>query len=804
MQPNSQEDRWRLNRADFLALGIFLLIVLWSMRGIISGSSDPFIVTLKNYEPWKGQLPPGEAARPQFALDDPVSQTYAYISYAHDRLQQGEFPLWNPHTFSGAPFIANRHTGLYNPLVFLPVRFLPPTVALALFYTSHWFLAGWFMYLFLKSLGLRRPAALFGAIAYILQGAYLPLEEIITSDNAYFPAVLYYLQRTCDRKDKEGIIGFIVSFALLAITGYPQKLVFLLYMIFAWVLFTFGPGTRAAISRVAGLVAMLAVGTLLGAMQHLPMLEFYRVSLRSLPEFQAMFRTLTPAEQLDSPLSILATGFPRLCGDYLTDPALGIARDAVALRNYFYIGVLSAFGAVFAPLVWRNRHAMFFTVIFLFGWLLTASNSFYVALINVIPGFRISQGKPYFFCMTAMIIVSAFVLDHLIKHLPQNPRLFRKLSWFGFLLIGLLIGLIAVYIQTVFSPMLFPSAYKTALGWVISGLIVLAVATIMLFLYARKSAFGWTIWVIIALELVDLVPYDGHFNALVHKGSAAFPTPSIEFLQKQMAADGPFRIFRDRFTTLRPNSLMLFGLDDMGGFDSTVDADYGNLFRSIDPGMIRDSRYIDMPYQTRTFQEPFWSFLGVRYFISPSPIELPPPWKEAWTGEVHIYENTAWLPRFFLVPSIVPVTTLDQGYAESRKIDPANEAVVEGIDPQSIPDPLNNPSPLDSGNAGSVRTVSYESDSAGLQVQCPRDAYLVFSDTWFPGWRAFIDGKETPIYRTDGVVKGIVVQSGNHTVRFVYNPESQKFGWLLSGVGLLLGLALIMPIRRLFVLNSPK
>jgi hypothetical protein len=536
------------------------------------------------------------------------------------------------------------------------------------------------------------------------------------------------------------------------------------------------------------------------------MLEFYHISYRTHPEFQAVFQSLVDAEKYDSPLALLATGFPRLCGDYLSDPLLGLPRNAVALRNHAYIGVLSAFGAIFAPIVWRNIRARFFTVVFLFGWLLISSNAFYLAVSKIIPGFRFSQGKPYFFCTTAMIIVSAFVLDHVLRRLREDPRLLRKLTWFCVLLLGTLLGLTAVYLQGISLPMLFPSAYRTALGWVIAGLVVVVLAAMMLIRFGRNRMGPWVVVAIIALELIDLVPYHVHFNPLVPRGRAAFPTPAIEFLQERMVSEGPFRIFRDRLTVLRPNSLMLFGLDDMGGFDSVISADYGDLFRSIDPSMIRDSRYIDMPTHVETLREPFWSFLGVRYLVSARPIQgLPSMWKEAWKGEVCIYENTSWQSRWFLVPNIVPVDTVEEGYAEARKIDPRAEAVVVGIDRPAIPDSLRRP-PTDgnehasskSGSGGAVEADYYGSNELRLRVRSDEDSYLVFSDTWFPGWRAWVDGAETTVYRTDGVVKGVVVPAGEHGVRFLYDPLSYKLGWLLFGVGVVVGWIALGPVRAMF------
>src|SRR4030042_5923743 len=105
---------------------------------------------------------------------------------------------------------------------------------------------------------------------------------------------------------------------------------------------------------------------------------------------------------------------------------------------------------------------------------------------------------------------------------------------------------------------------------------------------------------------------------LVPKGRVCFETPSLEFLRDKTEAEGPFRGFRDRTWVLSPNTLMIFDLDEPGGFDSFVDADYAHFFRSIDPQMSRNSRTLDVPSDYIQYRPPFWSFLNVRYLLSAS------------------------------------------------------------------------------------------------------------------------------------------------------------------------------------------
>ncbi|MEE8380426.1 MAG: YfhO family protein, partial [Thermodesulfobacteriota bacterium] len=66
------------------------------------------------------------------------------------------------------------------------------------------------------------------------------------------------------------------------------------------------------------------------------------------------------------------------------------------------------------------------------------------------------------------------------------------------------------------------------------------------------------------------------------------------------------------------------------------------------------------------------------------------------------------------------------------------------------------------------------------RTQSPGQSFLILSDTYYPGWKAFIDGRETTIYKTNGIVRGTFVSPGTHLVRFVYSPLSFKIGTLVS------------------------
>ena len=67
---------------------------------------------------------------------------------------------------------------------------------------------------------------------------------------------------------------------------------------------------------------------------------------------------------------------------------------------------------------------------------------------------------------------------------------------------------------------------------------------------------------------------------------------------------------------------------------------------------------------------------------------------------------------------------------------------------------------------------------------------VILSQTFFPGWKASVDGRETSLYEAYGALQGVVVDAGAHRIDFRYRPASVYLGGLLTGSGLLAVLVL--------------
>jgi hypothetical protein len=147
-----------------------------------------------------------------------------------------------------------------------------------------------------------------------------------------------------------------------------------------------------------------------------------------------------------------------------------------------------------------------------------------------------------------------------------------------------------------------------------------------------------------------------------------------------------------------------------------------------------------------------------------------------------IYQNQAVLPRFFLVSRLRPARNLEEAAAllKSPDFDPKHEAIVEGA-PPGAPPPAGEP-------AGTVSAPEYGLQQVRLSVESERPAYLVTSETHYPGWRAYVDGRPQPIYYTNVAFRGFPVPAGKHQVVMRFEAPlfwsaaaASGLGWIIWG-----------------------
>ena len=74
--------------------------------------------------------------------------------------------------------------------------------------------------------------------------------------------------------------------------------------------------------------------------------------------------------------------------------------------------------------------------------------------------------------------------------------------------------------------------------------------------------------------------------------------------------------------------------------------------------------------------------------------------------------------------------------------------------------------------------------------------YVVLSQAWYPGWKAYVNGEETPVWRANYAFDAIAAPAGRSTIEFVYEPESLRAGAWIGVASLVAGLGALVRRRR--------
>jgi hypothetical protein len=162
-------------------------------------------------------------------------------------------------------------------------------------------------------------------------------------------------------------------------------------------------------------------------------------------------------------------------------------------------------------------------------------------------------------------------------------------------------------------------------------------------------------------------------------------------------------------------------------------------------------------------------------------------------GDTVVYENLRAMPRVWLASKVIVLeapdilrTVHESTLPDGTPYDPNEIALIEN-------------GPALNSKSDPERTASVVSMSEkGIEVvtHSREPAFLVLSDTYYPGWEATVDGNLTTIYRTDYVLRGVVLASGEHVVRLSFRPRTFKIGQAISAIALVFILGMLVTKAR--------
>jgi hypothetical protein len=158
--------------------------------------------------------------------------------------------------------------------------------------------------------------------------------------------------------------------------------------------------------------------------------------------------------------------------------------------------------------------------------------------------------------------------------------------------------------------------------------------------------------------------------------------------------------------------------------------------------------------------------LNTKYFIVPDS-----------SGQPVAQRNPSALGNAWLVKQIRFVKDPAEEMRALNNFNAKDEAVVQESFKASIPfQPV-------ADSTASIRMEKNENDVINYQFQSASNQFAVFSEVYYDrGWKAFIDGKETPIVKTNYVLRGLAVPAGKHAIEFRFEPKSYIMGHRITAI----------------------
>jgi len=509
------------------------------------------------------------------------------------------------------------------------------------------------------------------------------------------------------------------------------------------------------------------------------------------------------------------------------------------IKNYVeaagYVGMLPLVLAPFGLLGRRNRFAGFFAMAAVAALLLAFGTPLYGLLFRVVPGF--SQVHTAFRWVYAYSFAVACLAGMGANWLVGRASQLTRSAWSqlgGIAAVGTgLAGAAACVVTFVprtriaaqLQARIAADAVKPKDQWFLAAhlhdgrewfslvwahsawaaLMLLLAGTCVWLGLATRSRMSMRRLLSVALPglvALDLFVVNGPFNSLVspdlvkllpaHANPPMAPPliapPGIATLQARAATEPPFRIasFGPQ-DVLAPNAGMLYGLQDVRGYDTIVLQRYARFLDLIEPQLQNLNLYSQTTKSftsPKTLSSPLFDLLGVRYVLSTAGIS-DPHYRLVAGGPVKVYENSDALPRAFVVYRAAAAP--DAAAALTRIADqafrPGKEVVVEG--PASLA--LAN----DAGHGGAA-IKQYGANRVTIDVITDSSGYLVLADTYFPGWTARIrpassgqgEWRTVDVVPADEAFRAIPLAAGHWTVEFRYQPLSFRTGLVISSLSL--------------------
>jgi hypothetical protein len=739
---------------------------------------------------------------------DISNQFIFWRDFGFSELKKGNLALWNPHLFSGAPYLGGFQSALLYPLNF-PYLLFPLGIAINLDIMLHLLLLGFFMYLWVVHRGIHPLAALLTGILIMFCGPHFLHIYAGHLSNLCAMTWVPLIFLAVDGILKKPSLGWSLlgafAFCMQILAGHPQYVYYtclaaLIYVATSLPILS----QKSAVISIFTLLAVFASGIALSAAQLLTGMDAARESVRSGGvsfSFAAMFSF--PPENF---LTLIA---PYFFGDFNHSQYWGRAY-LWEMNLFFGLNglILAIYGLIKCGRTARHLAA---TILALLILALGVHTPLFGILFDYLPGFDKFRGtsKFIFFAVLFLIILSGMGLDALLKNTSADAleaicpegnrrqlinRLFSfRTSYLFILFATILIIWGAIYLRLIGNGNHAGETWRHFLQWIATSgesyqnralfinssfidhaaalcsvqlcaaaltLTITAVLWRLASTHRRTAVYG--IFLLAAFEVFLFARLSlAAFNAQIVR------SPALEKFVSSIQNDA-------RILNLwQPNSALSFNTLDIWGYDPGVPKRYAE-FIAFTQG--------ENPQQASQYANihqyhPLLKMLRLRYLIV------------AEEGSLHVHEFPAGMSRINLIPRWLYIKTDGKILEEmgNTAFDPTKTVILEKqprLKEGDCPTP------------GRAQVISSSSDELIIEANLSCSAILLITDNYSDGWKVESlrknNGRQYEIIRANYTLMAIPLEKGQHAFRIVYKPGSFIIGATVSIISFLIYAGLLV------------
>ncbi len=734
---------------------------------------------------WSGHLLAGQ-------WSDQYATGYAFRHWDADYWKlTGHPPLWNPYTFAGHP-TPGVLGDLFYPTTWLRLA-LPAALAIDLGFVLHYVLAGFALYLLLRLLGVSWGGAVTGGSAYQLSGVVVSLVSpghdgklFVT---ALLPVMLIGLVLAIRRRRLEGyaLVALAVGLALLSpqfqMTQYALVTagLFTLYLTFGE---PEGLAPRERWLALAGAAASVVVGFGISMIQVLPFFHYIPYSPRA--ESAGYEWSISYAMPWSHVPELFLSGFAGHYETYWGPNSLKLHSEYLGLP-VLALAALGATGGARRRLVWwmAGIGALFLLV----G--LGGGTPFYRLWYAIVPYVRKTRapGMALYVVALAVSVLAAFGVERLER--GEGKRGIQialgTAAFMVLLAVAGVFGSIAAGIARSlppggnFDPAQAAATAQAAAGGILAGAagsavglgLVAALALAFLAKRLQPGAFALALALLVGADLYRAGREFWHWSRPEQEQFAKDPV-----LQYLDTIPRPFRVLDLPGGAYLRATLMRFPVMQVLGESAVEQRSYDDLL-----GGRLEWRNLRNPH--------LWQLLAVRFVILPDTFTIPGyhrvlgPVTTGAGRPAILYEADSNPPYARVVPAAAKGDT--------------DQIVPTLIDPRMDYDRLVlfdhteaiNPQPVTELPALSPSRAAFSQWAPGrmslsLEPAPPADSYVLIAETWYPDWRARVDGNDAVVLRGDQTFLTVPVKAGSRRLELEFAPRDYARGRLVTWASLLL------------------